>query len=158
MSERVEKVLLKQARSWSEAAAWPPTDGLECLLKEGANHVIYLLAEIDRFKAWVDDLQSDMYINCVYCGHRYGPNTEVPASMADVLKEHIEQCPKHPMSKLKAENQRLREAAKPFVEIETGNYFWKTRLSLVNEDAEYIHGSISIGDLRALAEAVKERE
>jgi len=23
--------------------------------------------------AWVNDLQSDMYVNCVYCGHRYGP-------------------------------------------------------------------------------------
>jgi len=59
-------------------------------------------AECERLKAWVDDLQSGMYINCVYCGHRYGPDSEVPASMADVLKEHIEQCREHPMSKLKA--------------------------------------------------------
>jgi hypothetical protein len=41
-----------------------------------------------------------MYINCVYCGHRYGPDDEIPATMADVLKEHIAQCPKHPMSQL----------------------------------------------------------
>ena len=24
-------------------------------------------------RQWIDDLQSGMYINCVYCGHRYGP-------------------------------------------------------------------------------------
>jgi hypothetical protein len=66
-------------------------------------------AEIERLKQWVSDCQSGMYVNCVYCGHRYGPGDEVPSSMADVLKEHIEQCPKHPMSKLKAENERLRD-------------------------------------------------
>ena len=53
-----------------------------------------------RLKQWIDDLQSGMYINCVYCGHRYGPKDEVPATMADVLKEHIVQCPAHPMSHL----------------------------------------------------------
>ena len=66
-------------------------------------------AEVERLKAWVDDLQSGMYINCVYCGHRYGPDTEVPSSMAAVLKEHVEQCPDHPMSKLRAENIELRK-------------------------------------------------
>ncbi|MBU1699638.1 MAG: hypothetical protein KJ970_13260 [Candidatus Eisenbacteria bacterium] len=64
-------------------------------------YAIELKAEIKRLKDWVADLQNGMYINCVYCGHRYGPNTDVPASMADVLKEHIEQCPDHPMSALK---------------------------------------------------------
>ena len=56
---------------------------------------------VQQQQQWINDLQSDMFINCVYCGHRYGPNDEVPASMADVLKEHIEQCPDHPMSALK---------------------------------------------------------
>ena len=69
-----------------------------------------LQAEVQRLRQWVNDLQSGMYVNCVYCGHRYGPESEVPATMADVLKEHIERCPKHPMSKLEAENERLREA------------------------------------------------
>lgn len=53
-----------------------------------------------KLQQWVSDLQSGMYINCVYCGHRYGPKDEVPASMADVLKKHIETCPDHPMSNL----------------------------------------------------------
>ena len=64
-------------------------------------------SEIGRLRAWVNDLQSGMFINCVYCGHRYGPEDEVPATMADALKEHIEQCPEHPMSKLKAKSEKL---------------------------------------------------
>lgn len=57
---------------------------------------------------WVNDLQAGMFINCVYCGHRYGPNDEVPAAMADVLKEHIAKCPQHPMSKLESAVAALR--------------------------------------------------
>ena len=67
-------------------------------------------AENTRLRNWVNDLQAGMYINCVYCGHRYGPDDEVPATMADVLKEHIEQCPEHAMSALKAERVQLIEA------------------------------------------------
>lgn len=63
--------------------------------------------ERDRLWAWVHDLQSGMYINCVYCGHRFGPKEQISATMADALKDHIEQCPKHPMSALR---QRLAEA------------------------------------------------
>jgi len=66
-------------------------------------------AEIQRLQGWVNDLHSGMYINCVYCGHRYGPIEDTPVAMADVLKEHIENCPKHPMSKLKVENQQMIE-------------------------------------------------
>jgi hypothetical protein len=56
--------------------------------------------ENERLMQWVDDLQSGMFVNCVYCGHRYGRQDEVLASMADILKAHIAQCPKHPMSEL----------------------------------------------------------
>lgn len=77
--------------------------------RSNAAEIARLVQEIDRLKDWVNDLHSGMYINCVYCGHRYGPNTEVPASMADVLKEHVEQCPEHPMSKLKEENLQVRD-------------------------------------------------
>lgn len=58
--------------------------------------------EIERLKAWVADLQSGMYVNCVYCGHRYGPGETTPVSMADALKAHIETCPEHPMSAMRA--------------------------------------------------------
>ena len=60
-----------------------------------------MLQQLDDYRKWVDDLQSGMYVNCVYCGHRYGPADEVPGSMAEALRQHIEACPKHPMSKLK---------------------------------------------------------
>ncbi len=61
-----------------------------------------LQEERDRLKQHVADLQSGMYVNCVYCGHRYGPTECTPVSKADVLKAHIEVCPEHPMSELKA--------------------------------------------------------
>ena len=71
--------------------------------------------EVAELKRWVSDLQAGMYINCVYCGHRYGPDDEVPSTMADALKEHVERCPKHPMSKLRtklSEAQRERDEAR----------------------------------------------
>lgn len=73
----------------------------EFIDKSVQEEITSLRARLAESEAWVDDLQAGMYINCVYCGHRYGPEDEVPATMADVLKEHIEQCPKHPMSELK---------------------------------------------------------
>ena len=76
--------------------------------------------EIERLKAWVNDLQAGMYINCVYCGHRYGPDTEVPESMAEVLKEHIEQCPEHPMSKIKKHCEGLEGVVKEVIEATEG--------------------------------------
>ena len=72
--------------------------------KEDKNNVI------DRLKKWVDDLQSGVYVNCVYCGHRYGPKETTPVSMADALTEHIETCPEHPMAKLKQDLERYRTA------------------------------------------------
>jgi hypothetical protein len=65
-----------------------------------------MVTERDEARAWVRDLQSGMYINCVYCGHRYGPEKDTPVAMADVLKEHIAQCPRHPMSALKTQAER----------------------------------------------------
>lgn len=66
-----------------------------------------LKAETVRLQAWVNDLQSGKFINCVYCGHQYGPDPGTPASMADVLKRHIEICTEHPMSKLRSERDSL---------------------------------------------------
>jgi hypothetical protein len=77
-------------------------------------------AEIERLKNWVNDLQSGMYVNCVYCGHRYGPSEKTPVSMAEMLRQHIEVCPEHPMSKCKKENERLQEEVKVLREMLTG--------------------------------------
>jgi hypothetical protein len=84
-------------------------------------HVPQSLAEeaakkIFSLKSWVDDLQSGMYINCVYCGYQYGPKDSTPVAMSAVLKEHIEQCPEHPMRKLKIEYVALKERLERIVE------------------------------------------
>ena len=48
-----------------------------------------------ELRQWINDLQTGMYINCVYCGHRYGPNSEeIPA---DALRRHVASCPEHPL-------------------------------------------------------------
>ena len=56
--------------------------------------------EVRKLRTWVADLQSGMYVNCVYCGHRYGPGEMTPVSMADALKAHVAACPSHPMAGL----------------------------------------------------------
>lgn len=80
----------------------------DAAIAEQARQLKEALALVERYKAWVDDLQSGMFVNCVYCGHRYGPTETTPVSMADALKEHIEHCPEHPASKLRAELERVK--------------------------------------------------
>lgn len=77
-------------------------------LLAGAEHVRKLctelslaVQEIRRLNKWIDDLQSGMFINCVYCGYQYGPSTEAIAR--ESLERHIESCQKHPLSIAKAE-------------------------------------------------------
>ena len=82
---------------------------LEEEIKEWREAREVLYEETVRLNQWVTDLQSGMYVNCVYCGHRYGPGETTPVSMADVLKEHVEQCPKHPMSKLRIKVEELED-------------------------------------------------
>jgi hypothetical protein len=89
MNDRIQAVLDK-------------TDG-EPSLREVSlwcDEVTAIEAQLSQARQWVNDLQSGMYINCVYCGHRYGPNPGTPVAMADVLKQHIATCPEHPMSEL----------------------------------------------------------
>lgn len=79
-------------------------------VKVGSRLIARLVGEVERMQLWVNDLQSGMYINCVYCGHRYGPREDTPSVMADVLREHIEQCPQHPLSQVTAERNDLARA------------------------------------------------
>ena len=74
-----------------------------------AARIRYLEIEKQRLTAWVEDLQSGMYVNCVYCGHRYGPEDKLIGTMGEMLKHHVEQCPQHPMSALKVELREVVE-------------------------------------------------
>lgn len=75
-----------------------------------------IIAERTRLIQWVGDLQSGLYINCVYCGHRYGPGESTPATLPQAgetpagaaLREHVSQCPAHPLSQAKSESMLLR--------------------------------------------------
>ena len=62
--------------------------------------------EIHRLNQWVVDLQSGMYLNCIFCGHRYGPLDEVTPTQV-VLSGHIQACPKHLLSRA---NEMLHDA------------------------------------------------
>jgi hypothetical protein len=102
---------------------WRSGDDRACACQVATLHVqvLELQAEIEKLRAdkgrlekWVNDLHSGMYINCVYCGHRYGPHENTPVAMADVLTEHCEQCPQHPLSAAKAEIERLRELLREY--------------------------------------------
>ena len=73
-------------------------------------------AELARYRRWVADLQSGMFISCVYCGHRYGPSDEHAAtliedgatpSMQDALRAHIAECTEHPLARALAEKAEL---------------------------------------------------
>jgi hypothetical protein len=68
--------------------------------KDDASENAWLRAEVKRLEEWVDDLQSRMHINCVYCGRRYTPADEEPEhdTMREELKAHVVQCKKHPMA------------------------------------------------------------
>lgn len=79
-----------------------------CVDRAVADELGRFQEELEKARVWINDLQSGMYVNCVYCGHRYGPGETTPVTMADALKAHVEQCPQHPMSALKAENRTLK--------------------------------------------------
>lgn len=84
----------------SGAVDWTELDAL-------SDEVNALRQENARLRRWVADLQSGMFVNCVYCGHRYGPDPGTQVAMADVLKAHISECQEHPMSKLRVEFDAL---------------------------------------------------
>ena len=108
-----------------------------------------LKKENKRLEAWIDDLQSGMYINCVYCGHRYGPDDDVKIPMRGQLEKHIEQCPKHPLSKAKAELSTLRsELGKAKADI----------VCMVNKAADnHLEGYRELGRRAAEAENKRDR-
>jgi len=114
-----------------------------------------LKGEVERLNAWVNDLQSGMYINCVYCGHRYGPKDKVPCTMANALKQHIEQCPKHPMSALK---KSLAAAKQENERLIRENEEWKRESNKYPTMAEFENVQVERDDLKIRLAAALERE
>jgi len=111
MSEIKISDTAKKAANLIRVGSVPSLCTMDVIIQQAINEVTAEKdAEIERLQRWVNKTQSGIYINCVYCGECYGPDDEVPATMADILTRHIEQCPKHPMSALKAEIALLREA------------------------------------------------
>ena len=110
---------LREERDALEGYFREAVDALSVYLQSGGKyaHLMELGQSITKdgpgrlaryFEQWIADLQSGLYINCVYCGHRYGPRETTPPilkeaspPMAEVLKEHIKTCPQHPMSVLR---------------------------------------------------------
>jgi hypothetical protein len=94
-----------------------PGDDTAEHIRAGISAAAELRAKVHRLEQWISDLQSHMFVNCVYCGHRYGPDPGTPVAMAEALKKHIEQCPEHPMSKLRAALLRNRQGCLNILEF-----------------------------------------
>jgi len=119
-------LLCRDATHWIEKGVNPGTAGRLALDLRDAR------AENGRLENWVNDLQSGMYINCVYCGHRYGPKDEVECSMQEALYKHIAECPKHPLSNARAVLASIRGMAKWAVE----NHGWTLPLGNILEQCD----------------------
>lgn len=77
-------------------------------LVEAKMAIAQQLDEQSCLNAWIADLQSGLYVNCVYCGHRYGPREFTSDTSAQhKLEKHIEGCPKHPLSQLRRHANRM---------------------------------------------------
>ena len=102
--------LLEKLNNYADLAEKDGCPDEAQIYREAIKRIKELEEENALLIKWKNDLMSGMYVNCVYCGHRYGPVKNTPTSIADILKEHIENCSKHPMSKLKAVVDRLEKS------------------------------------------------
>lgn len=94
------------------AGHYPDSEHRDCVLRADAvgRKLAEQEAELGQLRQWVSDLQDGMYVNCVYCGHRYGPKDQVPVAMAEALKRHVATCDKHPMAGLLTNARALHHA------------------------------------------------
>lgn len=77
---------------------------------ELAAKLTQVVQENVRRQRHIEDLQAGTYVNCVYCGHRYGPSANTPVSLAQMLRDHVAACPAHPMSQLLVMLRRVQES------------------------------------------------
>jgi len=112
MTDQQARNAFTPAFDWKSHRMDDPTDVVVAAEKCGWDRQ---QPEVDRLTQWVADLQSGMYINCVYCGHRYAPGTG--PVMQEVLYDHIKTCPKHPLAAALAKLRQVIQA------IENGERF-----------------------------------
>ena len=103
---------------------------------------------------WVHDLQSGMFINCVYCGHRYGPDDKVAPTMQQALYDHIAECPKHPLSAMKRRAERAEARLAHPEDAPEPTYV--RRENIKREVLRYIRNEVDIDalQLKALADVI----
>lgn len=93
-----------------------------------------------RLNKWVDDLQAGMSINCVYCGHNYGPDDgDHLNTMREALHAHVAKCPKHPLSRCRKLARELAAAARKAEEREV----WDAELDKAVRAVEQADGQAS---------------
>lgn len=51
--------------------------------------------EVSKLRQWVRELQSGLYLNCVFCGENFTGQENF-----NRLTNHIRECPEHPLSRL----------------------------------------------------------
>ena len=84
---------------------------------EAGMALIKLQADNEQLQQWIYELQSGLYINCVYCGFNYGPKESTAPTMQQALYDHIKVCEKHPLSKALVEIERLKIIIKHWEDI-----------------------------------------
>lgn len=84
-------------------------------MTEQEKEIIKLRKQIKELKQWNDDLQSGLYVNCAYCGHRYAPGTS--AVQSHILYKHIKECKQHPLYHQRRKTKRLQKMLNKTLDI-----------------------------------------
>lgn len=83
-----------------EQLLWKNADGFARSL---LRRISISRAETKQARDWaektVQEIAAARVLTCVYCGHQYPDGT--PAAKHAALTEHIQKCPKHPMTELR---------------------------------------------------------
>lgn len=78
-------------------------------MRKRAEDIKKLKKDNERLQKWVKKYQPHFFAKCSLCGHPYWPVNDVPDNPTELLKDHIENCPEHPMSALKRKNEQIME-------------------------------------------------
>lgn len=95
--------------------------------------------------------REEAVVTCVYCGHAFPPGS--PTHGAQLLKDHIAVCEKHPMRQVIAERDELGTLLAALYRIDTGMTL--ENLVAAGALAERIEKALVAVDARALALAAK---